>query len=374
MKSVERVLIVGGGIGGLCLAVALRDAGIEAHIVEIKPEWTVYGVGIIQQSNVVRAMAQLGLVDDYLGAAFAFDKVAIYAPHGALLATIPGRRLAGDQYPVNLGIARPALHHVLTQAAIRRGATVSLGVTVSAFTQLKDAVDVRFSDGTQQHYDLVVGADGVHSQMRSMLFPQAPSPRLTGQGVWRYNFTRPSEVDHLCSFVGPDGGAGLVPLSHDLMYMFVVASEPGNPRMPADKLHQLMQQRAGTYGGFIGQFKSQITDPTKVVYKPLETFMLADPWYKGRVVLIGDAAHTSTPHLGQGAGMAIEDAIVLTQELCSNATCDDALRAFMPRRFERCRFIVEKSELAGQWQMNHSLDANVPALVNQMLEYTAQPI
>jgi 2-polyprenyl-6-methoxyphenol hydroxylase-like FAD-dependent oxidoreductase len=233
---------------------------------------------------------------------------------------------------------------------------------------------VQLSDRHRHQYDLVVGADGVHSQIRSRLFPDAPQPRFTGQGVWRYNFTRPPEVDHLFSFVGPDGGAGLVPLSQDLMYMFIVASEPGNPRMPADQLHALMQQRAGIYGGLIDEFSQQISNPEKVVYKPLEVVMLPEPWFDGRVVLIGDAVHTATPHLGQGAGMAIEDAIVLSQELCVNANYEDALRAFMKRRFERCRFIVEKSELAGTWQMNHSPDANFPALVNEMLEFTAQPI
>jgi 2-polyprenyl-6-methoxyphenol hydroxylase-like FAD-dependent oxidoreductase len=374
MKSVKRVLIVGGGIGGLCLAVALRDAGIEAHIVEIKQEWTVYGVGIIQQSNVVRAMAQLGLVDDYLDAAFPFNKVTIHAPHGAIIATLPGRRLAGEQYPANLGIARPALHHVLTEAARKRGAQVSLGVMVKSLTQLNNCVDVQLSNGTRQRYDLVVGADGVHSQIRSIVFPDAPSPSFTGQGVWRYNFPRPAEVDHLLSFVGPSGGAGLVPLSQDLMYLYVVTSESGNPRMPADQLHTLMQQRAAIYGGLVGQVRSEITHPAKVVYKPLEVLMLPDPWFKGRVVLIGDAAHTATPHLGQGAGMAIEDAIVLTQELCSGSSCEAALQAFMKRRFERCRFIVEKSELAGQWQMRHSPDANFPGLVNEMLEVTSEPI
>src|SRR5215469_3323307 len=96
LPMVKSILVVGGGIGGLCLAVALRDRGIDVEIVEIKREWTVYGVGIIQQSNVVRAMAQLGLVDRYLAAAFPFDCVGIYNPFdGQRIALIPGKRLAG---------------------------------------------------------------------------------------------------------------------------------------------------------------------------------------------------------------------------------------------------------------------------------------
>ena len=368
-----RCLVVGGGIAGLCLAVALRDAGVEVEIVEIKREWTVYGVGIIQQSNVVRAMAQLGLVEDYLSAAFPFEKVAIYAPHGQLLATIPVRRLAGEQYPANLGIARPALHDVLTRAALKRGAHVRLGVTVDAFEETGAGVTVQLSTGEKENYDLLVGADGVHSKVRAMLFPDAPQPHFTGQGVWRYNLSRPPALDHLQNFVGP-GGAGLVPLAHDLMYMFVVTSEPGNPRMPADQLHTLMKERAGIYGGLIGEMKEQIVDPHKVVYKPLEVVLLPAPWHKGRAILIGDAVHATTPHLGQGEGMAIEDAIVLSEELCSGKSIQDAFQAFMRRRYERCRFIAEKSELVGYWQMHNSPEANVPALVDEMFERTAQPI
>ena len=102
--------------------------------------------------------------------------------------------------------------------------------------------------------------------------------------------------------------------------------------------------------------------------------MLPEPWFRGRVILIGDAAHTTSPHLGQGAGMAVEDAIVLSQELSSSGALEDSLARFMRRRFERCKFIVEKSELVGTWQMNRSPEADIPALVNEMLQRTAEPI
>ena len=130
MNAVSKVLIVGGGIGGLCAAIALRRKGIEVDLVELKSQWTVYGVGIIQQSNVVREMAKLGVLDGYLDAAYAFEDVAIYGPGGQQLARIPGQRLAGPEYPANVGISRLALHNVLCETTLQLGAQVRLGLSV----------------------------------------------------------------------------------------------------------------------------------------------------------------------------------------------------------------------------------------------------
>lgn len=375
LAMVKSVLIVGGGIGGLCLAVALRDRGVDVEIVEIKNEWTVYGVGIIQQSNVVRAMAQLGLLDRYLAAAFPFENVGIYHPFtGERLALIPGKRLAGPEYPANLGISRPALHDVLTSAAIEKGTRVRLGVTAARFEQQPDEVRVTFTDGTQGAYDLVVGADGIYSRVRTLVFGEQHAPRFTGQSVWRHNFPRHASIDHLAAFNGSNGSAGLVPLSPDLMYMYLTSSEPGNPRMPEDQLHTLMKQRLASFGGIIAELRETIQDPTGVVYKPMEVILMPEPWFRGRVLLIGDAAHSTTPHLGQGAGMAIEDAVVLGEELAAGGGIEDQLSRFMKRRFERCQYICRASESVGEMQMQGAKPGSEMAKVQEMLEVTARPI
>lgn len=373
MPEVKKVLIVGGGIAGLSMAVYLRDHGVAADLVEIKKEWTVYGVGIIQQSNVVRAMAQLGLLNSYLSSSFPFDKVGIYDTDGNLMVMVPGRRLAGPQYPANLGISRPALHEILTSAARSRGTQVRLGVTVAALEQDGERVHATFTDGSEGDYDLIVGADGIYSKVRAMAFPDAPKPRFTGQAVWRYNFPRPREIDHLAAFNGADASAGLVPLSNELMYMYVTSFEPGNPRMPEDRLHLLMQERIRRFGGWIGELRPRIDDPAKVVYKPMETVMVPAPWFRGRIVLIGDAAHSATPHLGQGAGIAIEDALVLGEELNSNGPIEAGLERFMKRRFERCKYVVERSAQLGEWQMQ-GVPVDNGKIVDEMLEITSQPI
>lgn len=200
--NIHNALIVGGGIGGLCTAIALRQAGVAVDVVEIQPQWRVYGVGIIQQNNVVREMQRLGVLERYLDAAWPFDSVSVHTLSGQQLASFPGERLAGEQFPANVGISRLALHHVLCSTAQELGARLTTGESIDAFRQHDDAVEVSFSRGGEGRYDLLVGADGIYSRVRGMLYGERYQPRFTGQGVWRYNFPRPPEVDHLMCFMG----------------------------------------------------------------------------------------------------------------------------------------------------------------------------
>ena len=195
------VLVIGGGIGGLTAAIALRREGHRVTVIERDPAWSVYGVGIIQQGNVLRAMRQLGLLDDYLSAAVGFDFVAVHASDGTLVAKVPSPRLV-EGCPANVGIGRRALHEVLGERAIGAGAEVRLGVTAEAIEDDGEGVSVRFSDGSGGRFDLIVGADGVHSETRVALFPEAPSAEFTGQSVWRYNFKRTPDVIGLQAYEG----------------------------------------------------------------------------------------------------------------------------------------------------------------------------
>ncbi|QRK06859.1 FAD-dependent oxidoreductase [Archangium violaceum] len=374
MARVRKVLIVGGGIGGLSLASGLRNRGIEVDLVEVKQEWTVYGVGIILQCNAIRAMAQLGLVDRILDAGFAYESMGHYTAEGVFQRMLPGERAAGPEYPANLGISRIALHQVLSATAAEKGTTIRLGLTIEHLEQDPDGVSVMFTDGTRGRYDLVVGADGLYSKVRSMVFGKELKPRFTGQAVFRHNFPRPPELDHLAVYYGHHHNSGLCPLSQELMYMFVTSSEPGNPRVPEEQLAELMRDRLKEFGGLIGQLRERITDPKQVVYKPMEVIFVPESWYRGRVVLIGDAAHAMTPHISQGAGMAVEDAVVLSELLAEDAPVEALLSRFMQRRYERCKFIVESAIQIGEWEMQGASHADRSGIVKKMLEVIAQPI
>lgn len=374
MSAVHKVLISGGGIAGLTLAIALRQKGFQVDLVEVKKEWTVYGVGIIQQANVVRAMASLGLVDRYVATAYPFSDVGLYKADGEPLGRMHMHGLAGTDYPVNMGVSRLALHLMLSATALELGTNVRVGVAITELTQDEHQAQVTFSDGTTGDYDLVVGAEGVYSKTRSLVFGEHHKPRFTGQAVWRHNFPRTPEIDHLANYYGKNGNAGLVPLAENLMYMYLTTQEPGNPYMPPETLADTLRERMEGFGGLVGELREQITDPKSVVYKPMEVFFLYEPWFRNRVVLIGDAAHTTTPHAGQGAGIAIEDAIVLAEELQANEELPTALNKFMARRYERCRQVVEGSIQIGDWEMQGAPESNRISMLQKITAVTQEPI
>lgn len=366
------ILIIGGGIGGLTSAIALRRAGHSVTIIEKDPDWSVYGVGIIQQSNVLRAMQQLGILDIYLEAGFGFDQVEVFLPDGTRVATIPSPKLV-DGFPANVGMGRRALHKVLGDCAIAAGAEVRLGVVAKSLDDDGDGVSVAFSDGSDGRYDLVIGADGLYSTTRNMIFPDAPKPEFTGQSVWRYNFPRDEDVVSLCAYEGPIG-IGLVPLATDLMYMYVTTPEPGNPRYPLEGIANAMRSKLDGTCPRIAALAEQITEDGEVVYKPLEWIFVTGDWHKGRIVLIGDAVHATTPHLGQGAGMAIEDSIVLAEELGKHDTPQAAFAAFRNRRFERCRYIVEQSKAIGDGQIGKGPPIEQGKATHDMIQVVSQAI
>ncbi|MFT3905444.1 MAG: FAD-dependent monooxygenase [Steroidobacteraceae bacterium] len=378
MNRIRNALIVGGGIGGLSAAIALRRQGIDVDVAEIRRDWTVYHVGVVVQANCIRALQSLGIADEAVACGFPYNGLTFQDTDGKVLARIPGNKLAGPDYPTHLGMTRPALHELLTRTAREAGARLHAGLTYQSFTQSDDAVHVKLSDGSERAFDLVVGADGVYSQLRRDLFGAQYQPHFTGQGTWRYNVRRPPELTSSFVAMGaaiPFGKCGFIPLSADTGYVWLVQSEPGNPRHPPEQLAAILRERLAGCTGILAQLREQIVDPALVVYRPLESLLMPAPWYVGRILLIGDAAHATTPHMGQGAAQAVEDAVVVGEIMGQDAPIATLMEQFMQRRYERCRFIVESSLQIGAWEQNGT--ANNPLaveLTKKMVEVVAAPL
>jgi 2-polyprenyl-6-methoxyphenol hydroxylase-like FAD-dependent oxidoreductase len=324
----------------------------------------------------MRALHQLGLLEDALAAGFAMDGDRFFLADGTQLSDNTFPRVVGPEFPGLNGITRPRLHEILTAAVKRSGAKVTLGHRVSRLTDTAGGAEVELTDGSSGRYDLVIGADGVFSQVRELVFPDAPKPQYTGQAVWRYNLPRPPEVDKLTMYAGPEAKAGLVPLAPDLMYLLYIETPGGDqpPHLEPATLADVLRGHLASFGGKIGELRELITDPGKVVFRPVETIWVEPDWQRGHVALIGDAAHATSPHVGQGAAMALEDSVVLAEELASAATLEQAFAGFGRRRYDRVRTIVEISEQIAEWEINRVRDADFVGLTMKSVMVTAEPI
>jgi 2-polyprenyl-6-methoxyphenol hydroxylase-like FAD-dependent oxidoreductase len=294
---------------------------------------------------------------------------------GNVVADIDFERPAGVSFPSMNGLTRPRLHKILQDAALASGATVRTGVTFSAIEQRTDAVAVTFTDGTEAEFDLLVGADGINSSVREAVFDGAASPRFFGQIVWRYNLPRYRDLNRLWMFDGTRGRAGFVPLAPDLMYILLIeaADDPDTSALPEDRLAEIFREHLAEFGGAIAEVRDLITDSSKVVVRPVETVLVEPPWHRGRVVLIGDAAHATSPHIGQGAAQAIEDGIVLAEELAAGPL-PTALERFVARRYERCKIVIEGSTQIGRWEMEGARDVDYAGTIKRLTDAVAAPL
>ncbi|HEX8605823.1 MAG TPA: FAD-dependent oxidoreductase [Pseudoduganella sp.] len=347
--AVRRALIVGGGFSGMAAAIELRKRGIDVDLVEIDAGWRSYGAGISLGGATLRAFRTLGVLDAFLRRGSAHDNVDLHTSGGHLIATLPTPRIAGPDVPGGGAIMRPVLAAILAEATRASGTNVRLGCTFASFAQDDDGVDVVFTDGGTARYDLVIGADGLYSAMRTALFPDAPAPKYTGQGVWRAVLPRPAQIDHAMMWLGPKIKAGAAPVSDTEMYLYVTEDRAERAHIdPARFLPMLQALLAPFDVPALQDIRARLGADSQIIYRPLEGLLLPRPWHRGRIVLIGDTVHATTPHMASGACIGIEDALVLAEELERHPGVDRALDAFEQRRWERCRMVVENSGRLGE--------------------------
>jgi 2-polyprenyl-6-methoxyphenol hydroxylase-like FAD-dependent oxidoreductase len=362
------LLVCGGGIGGMSLAIRLREAGWAVDLVELDPEWRVYGAGISITAPTFRAFKTLGLLDELKTRGFCseFD-VRICAPSGETVAEVPTPAIEPG-LPVQGGIMRPALHSILSSRTRARGVDVRLGVTIASLEESGERVAVTTTDGLSRSYDAVVAADGVNSRMRTLLFPGAPRPRYTGQYCWRLVAERPAAIDRCHFYVAGPITAGLMPTSARQMYMFLLQPEPAKMHLDETTQWRRLRDLMMPFSGPLGELRDGLCPDSIINCRPLEAVLLPKPWHIGRVGLLGDATHATTPHLASGAGIAVEDALLLSDYLIEETDVERALTRWENRRFERCRMVVENSVAIGQMQIGHASPDKLKSLMGKSEE------
>ncbi|WP_433455163.1 FAD-dependent oxidoreductase [Streptomyces sp. CA-142005] len=365
----RRVLVIGGGASGNAVTVLLSRAGIAVDLIEAKPDWNATtGSGITLQGNALRVLRELGVWEQVSASGFPFGTLGITTPDGTVLHIAEDIKTGGNDLPATLGMQRPQLQQILIDAVRASGATVRLGTTAEALEQDADGVSVRFSDGTDGRYDLVIGADGLNSATRAAIgITDRPEP--TGMAIWRIAAPRPEGLERTdLAYGGPAYIAGYTPTSENTIYAFVVEAcrdrASIDPATYADEMARLAQ----AYGGAWPEITKHITDPTKVNYTWFDRLLLEGSWHRGRVVLIGDAAHCCPPTLAQGAAMSLEDSLVLAELLTSGRDWDsELLQSYYERRVPRVRTVVEASVQIGQWQLDGVRDADIPGLIGRTM-------
>lgn len=332
MSAIRTVLVVGGGIVGNALAILLRHAGVEVDLVEIDPGWRALGSGITLQGNALRVLDEVGVWPQVRAA------IVPAPPH------IDRVRLGGDAYPGVCGMYRPTLQKILTTEVRATGTRVRLGATVTALEEHDDQVEVTFTDGETSKHDLVIGADGIRSAVRSLIDIDV-TPQPTGMAIWRVYAKRPKEVEHgVVAHGGPFYVTGISPVSATHLYAYVVEDARDRATIrsldPVAEVRRLTEPLTGPWPAI----RSDLTEPGQIDYRLFEYLSVPWPWNRGRVMIIGDAAHACPPTLAQGAAQGLEDASVLARLLIGRDTFNDKLlNEFRDRRVARAASVVEAS-------------------------------
>lgn len=374
MSAARSALVVGGGVAGMSAALMLSRAGVAVRLIDIATEWKMVGAGLTISASTLRAMQMAGLLDDMrrLGHTHAGIRVCDVAGRPQRFVASPP--LPDAEVPGAGGILRPTLHAIMSARLAEAGVPVRLGVSVASFDDDGDGVAATLSDGSVERADMVVGADGLFSGMRRLLFPEAAAPAFTGQACWRVVLPRPPRIDTRHFFLGGPVKVGLTPVSPEEMYLFLLEHVPDNPWRPEESQYRVLAGLLEGFGGILAEIRRDLNPASRIVYRPLESHMLRHDWWRGRVILIGDAAHATTPQLASGAGMALEDGIVLAQEVARAERLDQAFAGFMRRRFERCRLVVENSLEIGRLEVAKAPATEQTAVVERSLAALAAPI
>jgi len=352
MKNSElRIAIIGGGIAGLTAAIALRKLGFRPTIFEAAPEIKALGAGLVLAANAIKALERIGIADKVIPAGQLLDTFSVLDQKGLPITVADSRELS-DRFGVNnFAIHRSELHRILLQSI--GDLDIFTGKRAVWVTQAEESATLGFEDGMQYEADIVLVADGIHSSIRQQLVPNS-KPRYAGYTCWRAVIKNPGiELKGSSETWAAAGRFGIVPMKHQQIYWFLCINAPQNdPTMRAVMVDDLAARLKDFHAPIPQILKA--TRNEQLIHNDIIDLAPVKQFAYGRVLLLGDSAHATTPNMGQGACQAIEDAAVLLDqwEKMADALPAEIFRAFEQRRLKRTHSIINRSWNLGkvaQW-------------------------
>ncbi len=341
-------LIIGGGIAGLTTAIALQKIDIQTTVYEAVPEIKTVGAGIWMATNAMQVFNRLGFAERIEAHGMPLEKVAITDSNLKVIQDTNMQNIRQKYGHSITAIHRAKLQRILLEKLGIEN--VQLGKALQSFEETKNSVIAHFKDGSSAEADFLIGADGIHSNVRKQLFPNVKY-RYSGQTCWR-GVTQfdlpPSYQKATIETWGNQVRLGFSAIGNREVYWFAVQTSPPN-------VHEDRSKWKAHLSNLFKNFAYPI--PAILATTPLENIVKTDmydfkpipKWHEGRVCLIGDAAHAMTPNMGQGGGQAVEDAYFLMKsfEVNPNADFPSIFAHFQDKRFKKVKKIVNTSQQIG---------------------------
>jgi len=349
-----KIAIIGGGIAGLTTAISLNQRGFRTEIFEAAQEIKGVGAGLSLAANAMKGLGRLGLMEEVVDLGRVLPSFSILDQKGKVITTADSDAISQKWGLDNFLIHRADLHRFLLSKIDSK--QIHTGKRSVSFQYVHDKIEIIFADSSVYMADYLIVADGIHSVIRNQLLPNA-EPRYAGYTCWRAVIeNKDLDIKQSSETWGRKGRFGIAPLANDLLYWFACINAPEkDPRMKEFTVADL-KEVFKEYHPPIPAILDR-TSNSQLLWNDILDLQPIGRYAFDRILLLGDAGHATTPNMGQGACQAIEDAVILAEEMAKAINPQAAFQAFEKRRLKRTHYITNTS-----WQVGKVAQLENPIL------------